>query len=184
MAAAVVLVLVAGDAVVEGDFAGEAALGEQLQGAVDGGVADLGVFLFDQAVELVGGEVLAGCKEGLQDGVALGGVLEADALEVLVQDALGFADHLGGDGRLVVDAFVQSGQWDAELLSGPWPRKSPLEESGYHRVILKMKFKMGGWLMAGGRATRGPLRLRSGQALDFARDDGVFGVVSGTLSDI
>jgi len=120
MAAAVVLVLVARDAIVESDFAGKVALSEELQGAVDGGVADPRVFLLDQAVELVGGEVLAGFEEGLEDGVALGGVLQADALEVLVEDALGFADHLGGDGGLVVDAFVQRGQgW------GPWQRMRP-----------------------------------------------------------
>jgi len=110
VAAAIVLVLVARDAVVEGDFAGKVALGEQLQGAIDGGVADPGIFLFNQAMELVGGEVLAGLEEGLQDRIALGGVLQANTLQVLVQDALRFADHLGGDGGLVVNALVQCGQ--------------------------------------------------------------------------
>jgi len=57
-------------------------------------------------MELVGGEVLAGLEEGLQDRVALGRVLQADTLEVLVQDTLRFADHLGGDGGLVVNALV------------------------------------------------------------------------------
>lgn len=144
MAAAVVLVLVAGDAVVEGDFAGEVALGEELEGAVDGGVADLGVFLLDQAVELVGGKVLAGLEEGLEDGVALGGVLEADTLEVLVEDALRFANHLGGDGGLIIDALVQGGQGALSRGIGRRMRaaKTPLEESGYHRAILKMKFKI------------------------------------------
>jgi hypothetical protein len=47
MAAAVVLMLVAGDAVVKGDFAGEATFGEQFEGSIDGGVADAGIFLLD-----------------------------------------------------------------------------------------------------------------------------------------
>jgi hypothetical protein len=44
MAAPIVLVLVSGDTVVEGDFTGQSALGEQLESAIDGGVADAGVF--------------------------------------------------------------------------------------------------------------------------------------------
>ena len=107
VAAAVVLMFVAGDAVMKGDFAGEATLGEQLQRAVDGRVTDLGVFLFDQAVQFFGGKVLTGLEEGAQDGIALRGLLEADALEMLVEDVLGFADHLAGDGGLVIDALLQ-----------------------------------------------------------------------------
>jgi hypothetical protein len=106
VAAAIVLVLITRDAVVEGDFTGEVALGEQLQGAVDGGVADPGIFLFHETMELVRGEVLTGLQKRLQDRVALGRVLQADTLEVLVQDTLRFADHLGGDGGLVVNALV------------------------------------------------------------------------------
>ena len=109
MAAAVVLVLVAGNAVVEGDFAGQAAFGEELQSAIDGGVADAGVFFLDKSVQFVGGEMVAGFEERVQDGVALGGLLEADALQVLVQDFLGFADHLAGDGGLIIDALPQHG---------------------------------------------------------------------------
>jgi hypothetical protein len=55
MAAAVVLVLVARDAVVESNFAGQAALRKQLQGTVDGGVADASVFFLHQAMEFVSG---------------------------------------------------------------------------------------------------------------------------------
>jgi hypothetical protein len=51
MAAAVVLVLVAGDAVVEGHFAGQAALCEKFQSAVNRGVADAGIFFLHQAVQ-------------------------------------------------------------------------------------------------------------------------------------
>ena len=109
MTAAVVLVLEARDAIVECDFAGQAALRQQFQGAVDGGVADAGIFFLYQAVEFVGGKMVAGFKEGTQNGVALGGLLEADALQMLVKDVLGFADHLAGDGGLIIDALLQHG---------------------------------------------------------------------------
>lgn len=75
MAAAVVLVFVARDAIVEGDFAGQAASGEEFEGAVDGGEADAGIFLLDEAVQLVGGKMLASFEEGTQDRVALSGLL-------------------------------------------------------------------------------------------------------------
>ena len=113
MAAAVVLVLVAGDAVVKGDFAGQAALGQQLQRAVDGGVADAGVFFLHQAVKFVGGKMVAGFEEGAQDGVALRRLLQADALQMPVKDLLGFADHLAGDGGLIIDALLQHGAWNS-----------------------------------------------------------------------
>jgi hypothetical protein len=107
MAATVVLVLVAGNAIVEGDFAGQAALGKKLQRAVNRGVSNSGVFLLHQAVQFVGGEVIAGFEEGAEDGIALRGLLEADALEMLVKNTLSFPDHLQGDGGLVIDALLQ-----------------------------------------------------------------------------
>ncbi len=106
MAAPVVLVLVTGDAVVEGDFAGQSALGEQLERAVNRGVADDGVFFLHQAVQFVGGEMIASFQKGAQNGVALRGLLQANPLEMLVENALRFAHHLRGDGGLVVDALL------------------------------------------------------------------------------
>src|SRR5579863_7084924 len=107
MAAAVVLMLVASDAIVEGDFAGQAALGEQFERAVDGGVADAGILLLHQAMQLIGGKVIAGFEKGAEDGIALRGLLEADALEMLVKNTLSFPDHLQGDGGLVINALLQ-----------------------------------------------------------------------------
>ena len=75
MAAAIVLVLVAGDAIVEGDFAGQAAFGQQFQRAVDGGVADAGIFFLDETVQFLGREVIAGFQKSAQDGVPLLGLL-------------------------------------------------------------------------------------------------------------
>ena len=51
--APVVLVLVARDAVMKGNFAGQATTGKQLQGPVDGGESDARVRLLDQSVQLV-----------------------------------------------------------------------------------------------------------------------------------
>ena len=109
MAAAVVLVFVARDAVVEGDFAGESAFGQEFQRAIDSGVADAGVFFLDEAVKFVGGEVVAGFEECAEDGIALGSLLKAYVFEVAMEDVLRFADHLPGNGGLIVDALLQHG---------------------------------------------------------------------------
>jgi len=108
--AAIVLVLVAGDAVVKSDFAGKPALGEEFQGAVDGGVADAGIFFLHQAVKFVRRKVIASFEEGAENGIALGGLFEANFLEMAMEDVLGFADHLAGDGGLIIDALLQHGQ--------------------------------------------------------------------------
>ena len=113
MAAAVVLVLVAGDAIVEGNFAGQSALGQQFERAIDSGVADVGVFFLYQPVELVGGEMIAGFKKAAQNGVALSSLLQTDALQVAVENVLGFADHLARDGGLIIDALLQHGEGTA-----------------------------------------------------------------------
>ena len=110
MAAAIVLVLVAGNAVVEGDFAGQAAFGQQLQGAVDGGVADASVSFLYEPVQFIRGEMVAGFEEGAENGVALGCLFQTDAFEMPVEDLLGFADHLAGDGGLIIDALLQHGK--------------------------------------------------------------------------
>jgi len=107
MAAAVVLMFVTGDAVVEGDLAGQSALGQQLESAVDGGVADAGIFFLNEAVKFVGREMVARFEKRAQDGVALRRLFEADALEVLVENLLGLAHHLTRDGGLVVDSLLQ-----------------------------------------------------------------------------
>jgi len=109
MTATVVLVLVTGNAVVKSDFAGQAALSQQLQRAVDGGVADAGIFFLHQAMEFVGGKMVAGFEEGVQNGIALRGLFQANIFEMAVKDILGFTDHLAGYGRLIIDALLQHG---------------------------------------------------------------------------
>ena len=129
MTAPIVLMLVAGNAVVEGDFAGQAALRQQLQSAVDGGVADAGIFFLHHAMKFIGGKMVASFEEGVQNCVALRGLLQADVFEMAMKDLLGFADHLAGDGGLIIDALLQHGGWNrVRIPSG----------------ILKMKFIFSG----------------------------------------
>src|SRR2546422_10764776 len=64
VAAAVVLVLVAGEAIMKSDFAGPAALGQQLERAINRGKTDLGVLLLHQPGDVAASEVAAGFPEG------------------------------------------------------------------------------------------------------------------------
>jgi hypothetical protein len=132
VAAAIVLMFVASDAIVKSDFAGEPTFGEQFQRAIHSGVTDAAIFFLDEAVEFVGREVIASLEESAQDRVALSRLLQADTFKVAVKDVLRFADHLAGDGGLIVDAFLQH----------LWPSS----ESEYHPYNLKMKFVFVGCL--------------------------------------
>ena len=107
MTAAVVLVFVTRDAIVKGDFAGQSATSQKLQRPIDGGEADARVGFFDQAVQFVDREVFTSFKERPQNRVALFGLLQADATEMLKENSFGFADILPRDGRLIVDSFLQ-----------------------------------------------------------------------------
>ena len=107
MAASIVLMFVAGDAIVKRDLARQAALREELQGAVNRGVPDASIFFLDQAMEFVGREMIAGFKKGVEYHIALRSLLQADIFEMAVKDFLGFADHLAGDGGLIIDALLQ-----------------------------------------------------------------------------
>ena len=109
MIAPLVLVLVARYPVVERNLTGQPAFGQQLERTVHRGEADVLVPLLDQAVELVGGKMVAGVEEGPKNDVALSGVLKADAFEMAVEDGLSLAHHLARDRRLIVDALLQQG---------------------------------------------------------------------------
>jgi len=110
MIAAVVLMLVAGDAVVEGDLAGQSASGEKFQSSVDGGETDARIGLLDQAMQFVDGEVFAGFEERSENGVALSSLFEADATKMLQKNSFCFAHIFARDRRLIVDTLLQ--HWD------------------------------------------------------------------------
>lgn len=107
MAAAIVLVLITGYAVMKGNFAGQAAFGEELERAVNGGVSNASIFFLYQAVEFVRREMVASFEESAQNRIALRRLLEADFLEMAVQNVLGLAHHLAREGGLIVDALLQ-----------------------------------------------------------------------------
>lgn len=115
MAAPVVLMLVAGDAVMKGDFAGKPATGQKLQRAVDGGETDTLVFFLDQAVQFVGGEMFASFEERAQNRAALSGLLQAYAAQMLQENRLGFADVLARNAGLIVDSLLKHGGTPADL---------------------------------------------------------------------
>src|SRR5262249_45812016 len=107
VASTVMLVLEARNAVVKGDFAGQATLGEQLQSPVDGRKTDLGIAFSNKLIQLVGGEVLPCLEKGEQDRVALLGVLESNFLQMAMKDLLRVAQRLTRNGRVIVNSLLQ-----------------------------------------------------------------------------
>jgi len=124
MAAAVVLMFIAGNAIMKGDLTCQSAFGQEFQGAVDGGVTDAGVFLLDEAVKFIGGKMIARLEKGAQDRVALGRLLQADALQVAMENILGLAHHLARDRRLIVDTLLKHAGWQRVRIS---PRHLEIE---------------------------------------------------------
>jgi len=108
MVAAVVLVLVARYAVVEGHLAGQPALGQQLERAVDSSETDSLIFLTHQSKQFIGGQVIASIQERAQNDVALAGVLEAHPPQMVMKNGLRFLHHLGRDSGLVINAVTRS----------------------------------------------------------------------------
>ena len=107
MTAPIVLVLKARDAIVECHFAGQPAIRQQLQRAIYGGETDALIFLLDQAMELVGGKMLACLQKCAQNGVALAGLLQSYAAEMLQEDALCLAQIFARDAGLIVDTLLK-----------------------------------------------------------------------------
>lgn len=79
----VVLVLEAGDPIVEGDLASESASGQQFQRPVHGRKTNARVFLLDQLVQFIGGKMLASLKKRPQNRVTLARLLQPDAAKML-----------------------------------------------------------------------------------------------------
>lgn len=75
MTASVVLMFVAGDSVMESNFAGQATLGQKFERTVDGGVPDTGVSFLYKAVEFVGRQMIASLQKSAQNGIPLSGLL-------------------------------------------------------------------------------------------------------------
>src|SRR5664280_3854773 len=107
--AAIVLLFITGHAVIEGNFAGQPALGQQLQSPIDSGKSDALVVFLDQPIQFVGGEVVTGVEKGAQDDTPLPRLLEAHALEMPMENRLSLAHYLARDGWLIVNSFLKHG---------------------------------------------------------------------------
>jgi len=107
MAAAIVLVFITGDAIMKGNFAGKPATGQKLQRSVDRSETNARVGFLNQPVELINRKMFACFEKGPKNGAALFGLLQADAFEMLMKNALGFADVLPRDSQLIVDSLLQ-----------------------------------------------------------------------------
>src|SRR5947209_448870 len=81
-----VVVLVARAPVAEAHLAGESRLDQELEGTIDGGVADVRLFRLDEPVEVFARKVLLGAQEHVEDEVALRRPLQPGALYVLVEN--------------------------------------------------------------------------------------------------
>jgi hypothetical protein len=118
MAAAIVLMLVAGDSVVERHFAGQSAICKQLQRAINGSESDVPVFFLDQLRKFVGRKVLAGFEKRAENRAALLRLLQAHPPQMPQEDALGLAHVFGRDAWLIVDSFLQHKEYEKRTHSG------------------------------------------------------------------
>ncbi len=78
---------------------GQAALGEQLHGSVNGGVPNARVDALDGVVQLLDADVALARKKHLRDVVALRGPFESEPVQVFAEDPEAFGDRLGSRSR-------------------------------------------------------------------------------------
>lgn len=90
VAAAVELVLIAGHAIWEWDSAGQAALRQQFESAVNGGETDLGIFFPDQAKQFISGKMITGLKKNTQDRVTLVRMFQPNTFQMFIKNLLRF----------------------------------------------------------------------------------------------
>ena len=107
MAVPVKLVLIAGHTIMKSYFTGQTAFGQQFQGTVDRSEANFGIFLPRETEKFISRKMIAGLKKGAQNGVALLGMLQANALKMPVKDLLGLAHVLTRRRSMVVNPSLQ-----------------------------------------------------------------------------
>jgi hypothetical protein len=107
MTAAIVLMFVARDAIVEGNFAGKSTTREKLQRPVNGSETDAGVSFLNQAMEFIDRKMFACFEKCPKNGATLFSVLQAHAFEMLMKNAFRFANVLPRDSQLIVDSLLQ-----------------------------------------------------------------------------
>lgn len=90
-----VIVFVVGASIAEAHLARKSGVGENFERAIDGSLADRGIFFLDQLIQIFVGEMLFGAQEDVEDEFALGGTLETFLLDVFKKNFLLFG-HLVG----------------------------------------------------------------------------------------
>ena len=88
MVASIHVMLEPGYAVAKLNFGRQTTLNKEFKRTIDGGVADRGLLLFNQIMQLFSGKVIAGCQEDPQNCVALRTSLESKLRQVIVQNLL------------------------------------------------------------------------------------------------
>jgi hypothetical protein len=86
-------VFIAGDAVVEFNHGGQAALSKELERAIDGGVSDGGIVSLDQTVQFFCGKVVAGGEKDAQNCIALRTVLQAKPGKMVAENLFRVFKH-------------------------------------------------------------------------------------------
>lgn len=110
VAAAVVLVLVAGNSVMKRYFAGQSTLCQKLEGAIDGSKSDAWIALAYQLVKLFGGKMFVSFEERQQDGIALFGLLQTYPFQVRMEAVLGVAKRFPRDRNVIVNTLLEHRQ--------------------------------------------------------------------------
>jgi hypothetical protein len=88
MVASIHVMLEPGYTVAKLNFCRQTALNKDLKCAIDGGVANSGLLLFNQIMQFFSGKVIAGCQEDPQNRVALRTPLESKLRQMIVQNLL------------------------------------------------------------------------------------------------
>ena len=99
--------LIARDPVVKIDLIGKAALCEELERAIDGRIADAGIALPHQPMQLLGAEMLTRGEKDVEDAVAFGTLLKAFLAEMRSKDSQSFCGQILAIRTHIVDTFFR-----------------------------------------------------------------------------
>src|SRR5919106_5913161 len=89
-----IVMFVVGTAVAKSDFTSEPCFGKEFKGAIDGGLADRGIFFLDEPVQVFAGEVVFGLQEDVEYDFALSGTLKPLLLDMAMEYFLFFGHIL------------------------------------------------------------------------------------------
>ena len=87
---------IVGPPITKTNFACEPGFREQFQRAIDGSVADAGIFFLDEPVKIFAGKVCFGTQEDFEDEVSLGRTFQPLLLNVFKKDFLLFGHKMRG----------------------------------------------------------------------------------------